>query len=144
LLLSLFRSMVSPAATFCLCVATAIGPDAVVVADAAPIGQQAGNPADAIVGDWRPSDMADVDVRIFPANGQYLGGIVKAANQDLVNKEMLRGIAFDPSTNTWKGEVFAFKRGEFVPMTIKMTATGFEMVAGAGFMTKTIEWVRVQ
>jgi hypothetical protein len=135
-----FRLMVSLTVTFCVCVAAAIGPDAEVAADAVP----AGNPADAIVGDWRPSDMADVDVRIFPANGQYLGGIVKATNQDLVNKEMLRGITFDPGTNTWKGEVFAFKRGEFVPMTIKMTAAGFEMVAGAGFMTKTIEWVRVQ
>jgi hypothetical protein len=29
-------------------------------------------------------------------------------------------------------------------MTIKMTANGFEMVAGSGFMSKTVEWVRVQ
>ena len=109
----------------------------------AALAQPPANPADAIVGDWRPADM-NVDVRIFPANGQYLGGIVKAANQEMVNKEMMRGIAFDPTTNTWKGEVFAFKRGQFVPMTIKLTATGFEMVAGSGFMSKTIEWVRVK
>jgi hypothetical protein len=57
---------------------------------------------------------------------------------------MLRGITFDPNTNTWKGEVFAIKRGQFVPMTIKLTSTGFEMVAGSGIMSKTIEWVRVQ
>jgi hypothetical protein len=44
----------------------------------------------------------------------------------------------------WRGEVFALKRGEFVPMTIKITANGFEMVAGSGFMSKTVEWVRVQ
>ena len=43
-----------------------------------------------------------------------------------------------------RGEVFALKRGEFVPMTIKITANGFEMVAGSGFMSKTVEWVRVQ
>jgi uncharacterized protein (DUF2147 family) len=114
------------------------------VAPASPVSQQApANPADAIVGDWRPADM-NVDVRIFPANGQYLGGIVKAENQEMVNKEMLRGITFDPNTNTWKGEVFAIKRGQFVPMTIKLTSTGFEMVAGSGIMSKTIEWVRVQ
>lgn len=107
------------------------------------VAQQPANPADAIVGDWRPADM-NVNVRIFPANGQYLGGIVKAENQEMVNKEMLRGITFDPNTNTWKGEVFAIKRGQFVPMTIKLTATGFEMVAGSGIMSKTIEWVRVQ
>jgi hypothetical protein len=86
----------------------------------------------------------NVDVRIFPSNGQYLGGVVKADNQEMVNKEMMRGITFDPNTNTWKGEVFAIKRGQFVPMTIKMTPAGFEMVAGSGIMSKTIEWVRVQ
>jgi len=105
-------------------------------------GQQPPNPADAIVGDWRPADM-NVTVRIFPAQGQYLGGIVKADNQELVNKEMLRGITFDPNTNIWKGEVFAIKRGQFVPMTIRMTQAGFEMVAGSGIMSKTIEWSRV-
>lgn len=104
--------------------------------------QPPANPADAIVGDWRPTDM-NVNVRIFPVNGQYLGGIVKADNQDLVNKEMMRGVTFDPTTNTWKGEVFAIKRGQFVPMTIRMTPAGFEMVAGSGIMSKTIEWVRV-
>lgn len=138
------RSTVSLGLMLCLCVAAAIATVAAVAADAAPDGQQTANPADSIVGDWRPSDMADVDVRIFPANGQYLGGIVKAANQELVSKEMLRGITFDPKSNTWKGEVFAFKRGEFVPMTIRLTASGFEMVARIGIMTKTVEWVRVQ
>ncbi len=101
------------------------------------------NPADAIVGDWRPADM-NVTVRIFPANGQYLGGIVQADNQELVNKEMMRGVMFDPASGSWKGEVFAIKRGQFVPMTIKLTPAGFEMVAGSGFMSKTIEWSRVQ
>lgn len=113
------------------------------VASASPVSQQApANPADAIVGDWRPADM-NVDVRIFASGGQYLGGIVKADNPEMVNKEMLRGITFDASTGTWKGEVFAIKRGDFVPMTIRVTAAGFEMVAGSGFMTKTINWVRV-
>ena len=116
----------------------------VVMAGAPLVAQQPqGNPADAIVGDWRPGDM-NVDVRIFPSNGQYLAVIVKADNQELVNKEMMRGIAYDPNTKTWKGEVFAIKRGEFVPMTIKLTPAGFEMVAGSGFMSKTIQWTRVQ
>jgi hypothetical protein len=104
--------------------------------------QQSANPADAILGDWKPADM-DVAVRIFQAKGQYVGGVVKAANPALIKTEMLRGIAYDPSSRTWRGEVFALKRGEFVPMTIRMTPAGFEMVAGKGFMSKTIEWVRV-
>ena len=28
-------------------------------------------------------------------------------------------------------------------MTVKLTPAGFEMVAGVGLMSKTIEWVRV-
>jgi len=112
------------------------------VEDQAAAAQQAANPADAILGDWKPADM-DVAIRIFQAKGQYVGGVVKAANPALINTEMLRGIAYDPASRTWRGEVFALKRGEFVPMTIRMTPAGFEMVAGAGLMTKTIEWVRV-
>jgi hypothetical protein len=100
-------------------------------------------PSHAIVGDWKPTDM-DVDIRIFPKDGKYVGGVIKATNPALVNTELLREIQFDAATGTWRGEMFALKRGEFVPMTIKMTANGFEMVASAGFMSKTVEWVRVQ
>lgn len=123
--------------------AAVIGAGAIHAADVVPtVGQQASG-ADAIVGDWKPTDM-DVDIRIFPKDGKYVGGVVKAANPALVNTELLREIQFDPAAGMWRGEIFALKRGEFVPMTIKMTATGFEMVAGSGFMSKTVEWVRVQ
>jgi hypothetical protein len=57
---------------------------------------------------------------------------------------MFRGITYDAASNTWRGEVFALKRGDFVPMTIRTTPAGFEMVAGSGLMSKTIEWVRAQ
>ena len=112
-------------------------------ADAQPAAApQAANPADAILGDWKPADM-DVAIRIFNAKGQYVGGVIKAANPAMINTEMLRGIEYDPASEIWRGEIFALKRGEFVPMTIRMTNAGFEMVAGSGFMSKTIEWVRV-
>jgi len=105
---------------------------------------QQANPADALVGVWKPSDM-DVDIQFVGSAGQYQGVVVKAANPAMMNTAMLRGITFDPSSNTWKGEVFAPKRGMFVPMTIRMTApNGFQMVAGIGMMTKTVEWVRLQ
>jgi hypothetical protein len=132
----------SMAAAVCLHVAV-IGAHTVCAVEATPtVAQQAGG-ADAIVGDWKPTDM-EVDIRIFPKDGKYVGGVVKAANPALVNTEMLREIQFDPASNMWRGEVFAIKRGQFVPMTIKTTATGFEMVAGSGIMSKTVEWVRVQ
>jgi hypothetical protein len=111
-------------------------------ASAADAVQQQANPADAILGDWKPADM-DVAIRIFTLKGKYVGGVVKAANPQLVNTEMLRGIEYDTASGTWRGEIFAIKRGAFVPMTIRLTRTGFEMVAGSGIMSKTIEWVRV-
>jgi len=115
----------------------------VKAAEVTPAVAQQASGADAIVGDWKPTDM-DVDIRIFPKDGKYVGGVVKAANPALVNTELLREIQYDPASNTWRGEVFAIKRGQFVPMTIKITANGFEMVAGSGIMSKTVEWVRVQ
>jgi hypothetical protein len=133
---------VSMVAAFCLQAAN-VGVGAARAADVVPTVAQQASGADAIVGDWKPTDM-DVDIRIFPKDGKYVGGVVKAANPALVNSEMLREIQFDPASGMWRGEVFALKRGEFVPMTIKITANGFEMVAGSGFMSKTVEWVRVQ
>ena len=132
----------SMAVAFCLQAAIVDG-SAARAADGVPSVVQQASAADAIVGDWKPTDM-DVDIRIFPKDGKYVGGVVKAANPALVNSEMLREIQFDPASGMWRGEVFALKRGQFVPMTIKITANGFEMVAGSGFMSKTVEWVRVQ
>jgi len=132
----------SAVAAFCLHAAV-FGEHVARAADVMPTVAQQASGADAIVGDWKPTDM-DVDIRIFPKDGKYVGGVVKAANPALVNTELLREIQFDPASGMWRGEVFALKRGEFVPMTIKITANGFEMVAGSGFISKTVEWVRVQ
>lgn len=132
----------SMVAAFCLHAAV-VGTGAARAADEAPTVAQQASGADAIVGDWKPTDM-DVDIRIFPKDGKFVGGVVKAGNPALINTELLREIQFDPASGIWRGEVFALKRGEFVPMTIKITANGFEMVAGSGFMSKTVEWVRVQ
>lgn len=128
-----------PALVFC-CLGLVTGAP-VAAADAAAAAPQApANPADLILGDWKPADM-DVTVRIFVLKGKYVGGVVKAANPQLVNTELLRGIDYDAATGTWRGEIFAVKRGSFVPMTIRKTRDGFEMVAGSGIMSKTIEWV---
>jgi len=136
------RFTASMAMAFCL-QAAIVGASVARAADVVPAVAQQATGADAIVGDWKPTDM-DVDIRIFPKDGKYVGGVVKAANPALVNTELLREIQYDPASNAWRGEVFAIKRGQFVPMTIKITANGFEMVAGSGLMSKTVEWVRVQ
>ena len=137
------RSLTRLAVAACLCAVVGASWNSWAADVASPTRQPVASPADAITGDWRPSDMPDVDVRIFLANGKYVGGIVKAANPALVNTEMLREIEYVPASQSWKGEVFALKRGMFVPMTIRMTGGGFEMVAGSGILSKTIEWVRI-
>ena len=106
---------------------------------APPVQQGAG---DRIVGDWRPTDQ-DVTVRIFANNGQYLGAIVQAPDQQMINRELIRGLVYDPAMGTWHGEVFALKQGKFMPMTVRMTPAGLDMVAGSGVFSKTINWVRV-
>lgn len=130
------------AVVLCCLGAVSAGLHSLSAADAVTAApQQPANPADMILGDWSPADM-DVTVRIFTLKGKYVGGVVKAANPQLVNTELLREIDYDAVTGTWRGEVFAVKRGAFVPMTIRMTRGGFEMVAGSGIMSKTIEWTR--
>ena len=105
---------------------------------APPTAQVAG---DAVVGDWRPHDQ-DLTVRIFANNGQYLGAIVKAPDPQLINRELIRGLVYDPTMGVWHGEIFAIKQGKFMPMTVRMTPAGLDMVAGAGVFSKTINWVR--
>jgi hypothetical protein len=48
-----------------------------------PRMQQA-NPADALVGVWKPSDM-DVDIQVVGSGGQYQGVVVKAAERPAVS-----------------------------------------------------------
>lgn len=105
---------------------------------APPMTQVAG---DAVVGDWRPHDQ-DLTVRIFANNGQYLGAIVQAPDPQLINRELIRGLVYDPTMGVWHGEIFAIKQGKFMPMTVRMTPAGLDMVAGAGVFSKTINWVR--
>jgi len=113
-------------------------------AEPAPsVAQAPASPGDALLGVWKPADM-EAEVQISANNGQYVGGVVKAANPAMINTMMLRGITYDAASRSWKGEIFALKRSMFVPMTIRMTPAGFEMVAGSGIMSKTLEWVRVQ
>jgi hypothetical protein len=107
---------------------------------APPVQQGAG---DRVVGDWRPGDQ-ELTVRIFASNGQYLGAIVNAPDPQMINRELIRGLVYDPAMGVWHGEIFAIKQGKFMPMTIRMTPAGLDMVAGSGVFSKTINWVRVQ
>lgn len=127
------------AAAWTLAILGGVGPVAGRAVAAPPLQQ---GPGAAVVGDWRPTDQ-DVTVRIFANGGEYLGAIVQAPDPQLINRELIRGLVFDPAMGVWHGEIFALKQGKFMPMTIRMTPAGLDMVVGAGVFSKTVNWVRV-
>jgi uncharacterized protein (DUF2147 family) len=99
-------------------------------------------PGDAILGRWKPSG-EDVVVAISASGGGYGGAFVVApANPSLAGKPMFRGLVYDGKKGEWSGEVFAVKKGEFVPAVIRLSGEGFVLTAGKGFMSKKVTWTR--
>jgi uncharacterized protein (DUF2147 family) len=110
--------------------------------DAAPSAQAARAPADAILGRWKAPE-GGVVVAIVANPGGYGGAAVESPEKpNLVGKPMFRGLTYDAAAARWTGEVFAVKRGEFVPAVIRLTKDGFELTAGQGFLSKKLSWTR--
>lgn len=100
------------------------------------------SPADAILGAWASPDRESV-VTVTKTDHGYMGVVVSAKSSALVGKLMFRGLMYDAAHRTWTGEVFAPKRGEFVPATFSAKADGsLSMTAGKGLFSKTILWTR--
>jgi uncharacterized protein (DUF2147 family) len=114
-------------------------------ADAAapsPQASAAKAPADAILGRWKAPE-AGVVVALSSSPDGYGGPVVESPEKPaLVGKPMFRGLTFDAARATWTGEVFAVKKGEFVPAVIRLTKDGFELTAGRGFLSKKMTWTR--
>jgi uncharacterized protein (DUF2147 family) len=108
----------------------------------APQASEPQGPADAILGRWKLSD-DDVVVAISRSPGGYGGVAVESPSHPaLPGKQMFRGLAYDATRAEWSGEVYAVKKGEFVPAVIKLSKDGFVLTAGKGFLTKTMTWTR--
>jgi uncharacterized protein (DUF2147 family) len=100
------------------------------------------SPADAILGAWASPERESV-VEVTKTEHGYGGVVVSAKSSALVGKQLFRGLAYDASHGTWSGEVFAPKRGEFLPATFSARADGsLSMTAGKGLVSKTILWTR--
>jgi len=108
----------------------------------APQASAAKAPADAILGRWKAPE-GGVVVSIASGSAGYGGPVVESPGKPaLVGQPMFRGLAYDAARATWTGEVFAVKRGEFVPAVIRLTKDGFELTAGKGFLSKKLAWTR--
>lgn len=108
----------------------------------APQATAAAAPADALLGRWKaPEGGVVVDIA---RDAGALGGVVVESPEkaSLVGKPMFRGLTYDAARAEWSGEVFAVKKGEFVPAVIRLTKTGFELTAGKGFLSRKLAWTR--
>jgi len=107
-----------------------------------PAANAAQAPADAILGKWKAPE-GDAVVAISKVDGGFGGTVVESPQKpELVGKPMFRGLVYDAKAAQWSGEVFAVKKGEFVPAVIRLSAGGFVLTAGKGFMSKKLNWTR--
>jgi uncharacterized protein (DUF2147 family) len=99
-------------------------------------------PAEAIVGSWKPADR-DVTVKIERTGSNFTGTVSASADATQVGKVILRSVTFNEAEHLYRGEVFAVKRGIFVPGVIRVTdAKSFHLTAGSGLFTREVEWQR--
>jgi uncharacterized protein (DUF2147 family) len=128
-----------------LVVALSLLPVHAVAADPAapPAATLAPAPAaDAILGRWKPPE-DEVVVAITKGPSGYEGAIVESPkNPSAAGKQMFRGLVYDASRAEWTGEVFAVKKGEWVPAAIKLSKEGFLLTAGKGFFSRKLTWTR--
>ncbi len=114
--------------------AAAAGPDA---AAAAPSAR-----ADELVGDWRPADRA-VTVRVERTGKVYTGTVVASADASHRGIVILRGFTFDSAQRSYRGDVFAARRGAFVPAVVRMEEGAcFRLIAGTGLLSREVVWCR--
>jgi uncharacterized protein (DUF2147 family) len=100
------------------------------------------SPADAILGAWA-SPEREIVIDVTKAAHGYVGVVVRAKSSALVGQRLLRGVTYDAAYGTWKGEVFAPKKGEYLPATFAVRADGsLAMTAGTGPFSKTVLWTR--
>jgi hypothetical protein len=84
-----------------------------------------------------------VVVVVSRAGAGYAGVIAESPEKPaLVGTPMFRGLAYDAGRGEWTGEVYAVKKGEFVPASIRLSTRGFDLTAGKGLFSKKLAWTR--
>jgi uncharacterized protein (DUF2147 family) len=100
-----------------------------------------GADADAIVGRWKLPDQ-ELVVAVAKTRSGYEGTVVDSPKAPaLVGKVFLRSITFE--AGSFRGELYAPKREEYVPMTATRKGDTLEMHVGKGMMSKDLTWQKV-
>jgi uncharacterized protein (DUF2147 family) len=97
--------------------------------------------ADGLLGTWSLDEQGLV-VRIFAAGSTLEGTVVDAPAAALRGKTFLRGLVLG-ADGAWHGEVFAPRRGTFVPCVARLDGDErLTMTAGERPFTRTLTWRR--
>lgn len=100
--------------------------------------------ADGLKGFWKNNDQAAwIEVQVD--NGQWVGIVRRNdAKPEAVGRILLKDIAALESPNKWSGQIYAQRLSEFKDAEISLPESNrMEIVVKVGFMSRTVEWTRV-
>lgn len=95
-----------------------------------------------VEGRWALDEPAGVVVEVR-AEGTSLQAVVVAAPvPGFVGTRLLRGVAFDASTQRWVGELYAPRRELWVQATLRVEGEMLRVDASLGTNHRTVRWRR--
>ncbi|MEM6317907.1 MAG: hypothetical protein AAF960_09560 [Bacteroidota bacterium] len=93
-----------------------------------------------IVGVWNTGN-DNTKIEIAEVEGGYEGKIVSSDNTKAnVGKRILKNV--QAASGTWKGEIFAAKRGKWMDAVIEEKKEELEIIVGTGWKSKTLKWTK--
>jgi hypothetical protein len=73
----------------------------------------------------------------------YTGTVVASADASHRGMVILRGFTFDSAQRSYRGDVFAARRGTFVPAVVRMEdGACFRLIVGTGLLSREVVWCR--
>lgn len=98
------------------------------------------NAQQSIAGIWN-TGKENTKIEISEVDGLYQGKIVSSDNEKAqIGKLLLKDIK--AVRKGYKGKLFAAQRGEWMDAVLKEKGNQLSITVSAGFMSKTIEWVK--
>lgn len=78
-------------------------------------------------------------IEITEVDGSYVGTLISSDNAKAkIGKQLIKDLESDGKT--WKGKLFAPKKGKWLDATIQEKGNQLLITVGSGFMSKTLEW----
>jgi uncharacterized protein (DUF2147 family) len=94
-----------------------------------------------ISGKWNTGDQNTL-VEIVQQNGVYIGKIISSDNPKVKQgKVILRNVKAKKAG--WAGEIYAPRRSEWYDAEISTSGNKLKLKMSVGFISKTVEWTKV-